>query len=423
MTLALLMAVEVNLYGQPLETPERDRIGFARLQSELGARLPTGTSVRVALVEGGGESAPGDVVLNFPGKSLEYPTGIKTYTDHAVSVGKLLFGEYSVTPGIQQVDVLTAGSWGGQGILRRGTLQEPAKQRCDIESHSWVHITDGPEMDADTLGRIDYMAERDGVLVVSALANESISKFPALPCAAYNAMTVGVSRGEHSRGGTPGDGRMKPDLVVPVQYTSAAAPLTASSAALLLNAARANKAWSAAARPIVLKALLMAGAVKLPGWSRSAEKPLDAVSGAGELNIYNSYKLLASGRQAGGKGEVAPASGWMLSQSRKPSEWVFFTVRQSGDFSAVLVWNREVRSGVAGGGWGRPEGFVPRLELTLYEAVGGSPGKLVDKSASRIDNVQHVYQRQLAAGSYALEVSNQNPGNYWALAWRAGAGR
>ena len=58
---------------------------------------------------------------------------------------------------------------------------------------------------------------------------------------------------------TDGPGRTKPDLVVPAAQTSSATPIAAGAVALLVEAAGNNEE---AAKPTVLKAILLAGANK-----------------------------------------------------------------------------------------------------------------------------------------------------------------
>ena len=43
------------------------------------------------------------------------------------------------------------------------------------------------------------------------------------------------------------------------------------------------------------KLLLLDGAVKPTGWTHSAMMPLDPSNGAGIVNIFNSYEILAAG--------------------------------------------------------------------------------------------------------------------------------
>ncbi|GMV96819.1 MAG: hypothetical protein AMXMBFR83_11790 [Phycisphaerae bacterium] len=61
---------------------------------------------------------------------------------------------------------------------------------------------------------------------------------------------------------------------------------------------------------------------------------------------------------------------------------------------------------------------LANLDLALRAAPGLVPGALIESSVSVLDNVEHVYQLNLPAGTYALAVSANAPGSY-ALAWNA----
>src|SRR5690606_1724510 len=82
----------------------------------------------------------------------------------------------------------------------------------------------------------------------------------------------------------------------------------------------------------------------------------------------------------------------------------FFTVPagQTLKWSVVLAWHRVV---VPDATWQDAETRLPNLDLVLWEADADSvPRQEVARSASTIDNVEHLYRKALPAGRYALEV-------------------
>jgi hypothetical protein len=88
-------------------------------------------------------------------------------------------------------------------------------------------------------------------------------------------------------------------------------------------------------------------------------------------------------------------------------------------FSCALTWHRTL----VFLGAGTYTSTLPQLTLKLYAASNLTvSGAAIDQSISTIDNVQHVFQRNLPAGQYALEVTtNTNSINY-GLAWEAQTG-
>ena len=112
----------------------------------------------------------------------------------------------------------------------------------------------------------------------------------------------------------------RPDLVAPMGATSYATPVVASAAALLVEVGhnggttlstdplvqsttnRNGDTIYNAERSEVVKAALMAGASRtasqlLLGYHATTTNGLDSTYGAGQLNIYNSYHIIAAGEQ------------------------------------------------------------------------------------------------------------------------------
>ena len=171
--------------------------------------------------------------------------------------------------------------------------------------------------DVAVLRRLDYVINRENVLVVVGQSNGNSTTLPKLLGQSYNALSVGRSDGNHAHGFTTddGSGRIKPEIVSPNTATSWATPTVGSAAALLLETAIVEGNADAEENETV-RALLMAGATKLEFvdvWDRTTSRPLDDHYGAGELNIYRSYQILASGQQAASDTADVALNGWGLS--------------------------------------------------------------------------------------------------------------
>jgi hypothetical protein len=185
----------------------------------------------------------------------------------------------------------------------------------------------------------------------------------------------------------------------------------ASTAAMLRQIAPAN-----AALPVTMKAILMAGATKsqFPAWSRTTTRPLDTIYGAGQVNVYSSYRILAAGQQAASASVAVTRRGWDYRATTTGSRLYFFDIPAGGtsSLSAVLTWNRTIT-----GAFPSPTSSLANLTLKLYAASGFTVGALVDSSASTVDNVEHVWQPALSPGRYTIEVTADTSAVNYGLAW------
>jgi hypothetical protein len=143
-----------------------------------------------------------------------------------------------------------------------------------------------------------------------------------------NSIAVGLTNGNHPIGTLPVGGiytagRSKPDLVVPSYATSFGTPMVSAATAVLIQAGHTNPSFSKGSYTLarvptqriyhaetseVIKAALLAGASRtvfnsdgstLLDYRRDASvqtaNGLDVRFGAGQLNVYNSYRILAGG--------------------------------------------------------------------------------------------------------------------------------
>ncbi len=398
--------------------------GFAKLQAELGASLPTGAGVAVSQIEAGpGAYAPDTVAAEFSGKTFTLKSGTSTVSSHANGVASFYYGlSGSMAPGVGTVDLYEANLWLQSGLLNTGTFSAPKSESRAVENHSWIgNFDSGGPNDIEALRRFDFAIQQTGFLGVVALNNGDQGNVPPLLASCYNGISVGLSNGNHSYGTntTDGSGRTKPEIVAPAGATSFGTPMVASATALLRQGAPV-----AAARPVTMKAILMAGATKdpFPSWNRTTARPLDPVFGAGQLNVFNSYHILAAGQQAAGTSATVARIGWDSTTTTGGSRLYFFDMPAGAStmsLSAVLTWNRTIADDIAGPLWGNPTSSLANLTLKLYAASGFTTGALVDTSASAVDNVEHIWQPALAPGRYALEVTSDEAGVTYGLAWQS----
>ena len=405
-----------------------DDIGYLALQAELGAGIPTGAGVGVTQVEASASTTsliymPDIAHPEFAGKTIAAKSGASTVSGHATSVGIYFYGSSSsLSRSVSTIDVYDANSWAFNGVLKTNGTSAPVVESRRIQNHSWIGTVDnGGATDLDILRRFDFAIQRDDFLAVVGVNNGSGNAVPALLANAYNAISVGLTDGNHSTGVSTvdGSGRVKPEIVAPLSATSFATPLVGSAGALLRQTAPA-----AGQHSVALKAMLLAGATKdqFANWNRTAGRPLDAHYGAGQLNVQHGYHILAAGQQAASGTESAGKKGWDYNTTAAAGRLYFFDIPATDTasrFSTILTWNRTVADTIAGPGWGNPSSSLADLTLRLYTASGFVKGALVDESLSAVDNIEHLYEPILAPGRYALEVTGSQTGITYGLAWNA----
>jgi hypothetical protein len=425
----------------------REDIGLTQLQQRLGKAMPTGGGMGVSQVEmcvDENDYIPDRRNKDLLGRSINVRSGDGGFSTHATIVAQHYFGVgSSPARDIRSADIYEANAW-INCMLRVGSMQEPVLESDRVQNHSWVGSLGSVGMDTDALRRTDLMIERDGVLVTAGLNNGSNTSLPPLMCSAYNVLAVGLSNANASRGPTPidGCGRIKPDLVAPLSATSWATPVVAASGALLLEACESQHALSQlaprrqrAARVLLVKALLMGGATKTewPDWRKGfaapctdGSVPLDYRYGAGELNIDNSFRILSSGQCRAGEPGNVPITGWDWTEI--PAAGVrryYFEVprdARAGQVSILAVWNRQVLA-APGSSPLKLMSALPDIDLRLLAVEGSTPVGLIDASTSRVDNVEHIYLKDLAPGRYAIEISSDQAAEYcltWDAALRSG---
>ncbi len=394
-------------------------IGYTDLKAEFGAALPDGSNLTVLMVEATNSSGNWAVAKSgeLSTRKITFPlaTTIPTsYSSHANTVAKNLTGvTTSILPALGELQVASVGTYRTKAI-RMGQFTAPAAAAADVENHSL--ISDVTTYNINALNLLDYRIARDLVTVCIALENGTATMKP-LWGNTYNTIAVGTATGLHTRGGTnlDGSGRQKPDLVGTATYTSYATPVVASAAGLLVAETKRTATLAAAKDPRVIKALLMAGATKeeFATWTSTAAQPLDPIYGAGQVNIFNSYKALLAGRQTAGTAWRS-TRGWDLGKSCSTAVYYFdVPAGQTLKFSTVLSWHREL----ATSDFWTFTGKLTDLNLRLRNSTASfALGTVVAESSSALDNVEHIYCPALPAGKYALEVVGA-AGTPYGIAW------
>jgi hypothetical protein len=472
------VAVTALLAAPGVLADPRSEVGFPALRAALGRNVPAGAGVPVALVEGiltdpqGRPTWMPDVANpEFAGQDIanrsSQAEGLAS--GHATSVARLFFGRtVSMTPRIRTVAAYSASDWLGAGYLQAawvGSDLAPAPVAARVANHSW--IGDAP-LAGEVLRRVDWIVARDEFVQVVGTANTGANQ--PLLASAFNVIAVGRTLG--SAAGSAGvdalyvAGRARPDLVAPAETSSAATPLVASAAVLLIGIGDGNPALSTdprlrsvrnraglvihnTGRAEVLRAVLMAGAdrrtrnrwqdklppVDITDYREAAGdrtgNGLDRRYGAGQLNVYNSYRILAAGEQNSAEDE--PARGGQASATGFDYDPEFGGAAGSNtaatyrlpyvpaaELRATLAWHLDVDGNTPGGFAGSARLYNIDLRLWRVDEAGGRT--LHAASTSTQENTESLWLRLPAGSRWELEVAAA-PGGApfvwdYALAWQ-----
>ncbi len=415
----------------------RDWVGYVQLQTEYGGALPTASGAQVTQVEapdGSSNYFPDTTDPEFAGRTFTAKSGESGHSPHATTVGYTYYGNSSLAPGVTSIFVYNANSWIGSGFLRTGTSFSPLTETSLAQCNAWIGTTGNTATDDEILARLDYAITTSKVLSAVGVNNGASNSLPVLMAQGYNSIAVGLTNGDHTAGTTTvaTAGRTKPDIVAPDIATSYATGKVASAITLLRSTADGNASLSKtagnASRPETTKAFLLAGATKgeCSNWSNTATQPLDSRYGAGQLNIYNSYKILVAAEQDPYEttaASVPAAWGWDNGRVGVSTTRHYYFDVPTGyhmkDLSIALSWNRDVT--ITGG---TPSTTVADFSLRLCRGDGYVVGTELASSNSAVDNVEHIWRTApLGPGRYVIQVTRSASGgatnvNY-GLAWRA----
>lgn len=428
-SLAIAVSVGFILASPALaQPPWADEVGYTQLLNEFGL-VGNGTGVVVAQVEAGANFVPDSAHAQFSGKTIfQASPGSSTPSGHATNVGINFYGNtLSIAGGVTNISAFSANDWlvNQLGFDPLVPGPDPLPQNFAVSNHSYIFNALPVDDATNLLQRIDFAVNQTEMITVVGLNNGSGNPQPQGLGQAYNVISVGISDGNHSRGTTTlyGVGRTKPDIVAPANTTSIGTAIVSSAATLLYDAANSSNAT----RSETMKAILLAGATKseFADWDRTTTRPLDDIYGAGELNVYNSYRILAGGEADGSTSEptsFSPLEAFDYNPSISPTAPVyydFFLPNGGVDLSVVLDWNIDVIDQDNGGTF-VPTTSLADMSLRLYDSTGGFLGSLLDSSLSPVDNVEHIYWSTLDPGRYTLQVSS-NLSHDYGIAWRVRA--
>jgi hypothetical protein len=422
-------------------------IGWDDLVARIGAeQVPTGDNVIVGQVEvatSNGAYIPDTSNAEFDGKYIVRRSGgPTTSSSHATSVGKRFYGlDGSIAPGIWFINCFEVNSWVQSGYLNvgqgAGSPPEDAVGAQKIWNHSWVGTFGDTNNDHDALRRTDWVIERDDVVFAVGVNNGDGGQ--ALLSYGYNTIAVGRRDGAHAFGDVPepyeGAGRMLPHITGPLYTTSDSTPVVAAAIAMLVEMVRTDDNLPEdAEQPEVLKSILLTAAthqgVEGEEWTNNSPesgpergrtmRPLDDIVGAGHLQVDRAHEVMSGGRTVPASTvDDAPSAsqhGWSFEPvSGGQAQWWKFSLPEGVDtLSVVATWNRDVPSSFSAG-------FVADIDLELFLWVDGDAVPLIGDelafgsgnvaSTSEVDNIEHLWIRDLAAGTYVLRAAHVDGGN------------
>lgn len=363
------------------------------------------------------------------GSTNVFPNSLGADSGHADAVAANFYGTVTgVATNVAHVDNFDADFFYTNYVT--ANFQPGIGDRIINQSFDFPDSTISEQQQLDS--QFDNYAAKNAVLFISGIGNGGPVNPPAT---CYNGIGVGAYDGGSSIGPTPDNGRCKPDLVAPESETSYSTPEVSGAATILLQAGlRGGGDTNSAVDIRTMKALLLNGAVKSADWTNSNSSPLDARYGAGVLNVFNSYKQLAGRKQGNimtmtvstntahppiaATNFISALSAWDFNTNASSSSndgvnhYFFNVTNASGNSSftatITLVWNRH-----------RNQTNINNLDLFLYNCANSN---LVACSTSLVDNVQHIFLKQLPQGRYDLQVWKAggnfvSAGETYALAW------
>jgi hypothetical protein len=368
--------------------------------------------------------------------SVMFTNRLGSESGHADYVGVLFYGSDGIATNVSHVDNFEANTYIDDYVTPDTGFSGSATDAVVNQSYTFNALDVTSQEQADS--EFDNFSAKFNTLFISAANNYGNSVRVCAPGTSYNCISVGADEGYSSVGPTIDNGRCKPDLVAPAGETSFSTPQVASAAAALMQAGRRGDGGpntNSASDMRTIKALLLNGAVKQANWTNIPPSPLDYTNGAGMLNVFNSYEQMAAGKHAWNfstniplgaahppvavTASVPVLNGWDFNTNWSSStndgvNHYFFNVTNGASASgftltATLAWNRQ-----------KGETSINNLELYLYNTANSN---LVAASTSVVDNVQHVFVRQLPQGRYDLQVwkaggaSIISTNESYALAW------
>ena len=468
------------------------QVGVTQLQ-QLNSSL-NGSGMSVQQVEAS-VSAPSEVYEPSPGKLgispsdftfVGYPNSgggysSASYSWHAENVASIFYGSAGVAPSISHIFVTAADGFAGYYVFPQAAPPATA----EVVNQSFAYLAEDQANIQYLDNAWDNYAASSNLLFVTAIGDGQTTStvngsYVNPPADMYNGIAVGAYTGTEAGGiyspstgaeatwvGPTWDGRSKPDLVAPGQWTSYTAPIVSGVATLMVQAGSgtdlaapvgfsasdasiangSSTAYTTAATDIrTVKALLLNGAVKPVGWTNSysvnsgtysynavstdATTPLDPRYGSGVVNAYNSYENLAGGEHNYSSATTqsiaalpsvtsAPTANFSGSVSEVASAtnpatvtgWNLATIMATASSNAVENYDFNL-TGTSQNSWDVTATLTWNKD---YNASGinhlmlfllNSAGQQVAGSTSMVDNVQQININP------ALGINSLAPGQY-----------
>jgi hypothetical protein len=307
---------------------ELDDIGYRTLVDRLGAAAPSGAGVGLGQVEVPDPGyGPSQSDSEFAGVSFVEQSGAAGTSGHATTVATRFYGRtLSPAPGVSTVHLWDVNQFLSGGYLKQGTASPPASPPTGLRvfNHSWIGSLGNATGDKELLRRADYAANAFRTMWVVGVNNGAASANEPLLAGMFHGLSVGLSNGNHGHddtgANTDAPGRQKPEIVAPGDFTSFATPLVGGCAALLYETRDTTPELASNALsdlPQVIKAVLMAGAVRNESWTNLptpevergvTDRPLDDVFGAGVVNIDRAHRIYTGLEHDGGSSLPAAAT-------------------------------------------------------------------------------------------------------------------
>ena len=325
---------------------------------------------------------------------------------------------------------------------------------------------------------LEQAAAENDFLVVASIGNgtDAYTPKPLYPAAGSNVLGVGVvdavtdtdgrislfnfstPKPLHSSIGPTEDRRCKPDIVAPgtalvptaenengyelkTNWSSLAAPIVAGTAALLEQKASSdaslNTDFNQPGKSLVLKAVLMNSARKLPFWHKGQiasddnhETPLDYTQGAGLVDGLAAYEQLTAGMEKPGEVKTTGWDNRVLQGGDWGYEYAFEVSDPNQMITATLCWNRAYQSKYPFKHLLQQDTDL-RLELWGIDPNDPQERILLDYSDSVNDNVEHIYfaaDPNYTAYAIRIRFNEEAPANTsakqrFAVAWSVGSDR
>ena len=429
-----LQAVVAMCLTQATSADLLEDIGYTALAELLGTALPTGELATIDQTEASnaGEGQPLRYFVNgslssFPNTVFVDQSGINSaeFSSHANSVAQRIGGTASQLPDLMQIDVYEANDWLNK-VLRRATRFEPVSGTGQVANHSWRGAAEDTADNIDILQRLDWLVVEDDYF--QAIGIGAVSESIIFAHAMNGVVVENTGSTSNMKTIAINDiytaGRSAVHIVTP-DVNSSTATGVVSSSAMLLKQIFAGLDLP----PVLLKAVLMAGAERATSNSQDDDiqnygsvpslNGLDYRYGAGQLNILNSYHILAASEQS--PGSAINYEGYDVQDDfglpGQISVYPFSTGSRHAEIFVSLVWNLNLNLQA---GPFNPNPVLYNLNLELFDVTGGGE-VLLASSDSAIDNSENLWVPLAANRQYELRVSHHETSAFawpYAIAWR-----